>query len=167
MVFPSKINEFYASPQQVPKGQRTLLCYGVESAVSVTLDPGNESLSPALAKCIEKVPTSDTTYTLTVKGKDGQTHTRTLAITTGIAAMKFLDLMVNAPQVKAGEMVSFCFKAQGAVAVSGGPGKFQKGGQPNGDCLVDQPTKTTAYEITIRGAGNQVDTERMSVKVIP
>jgi hypothetical protein len=167
IVFPSKINEFYASPPQVPKGQRTLLCYGVESAESVTLDPGGESLSPALNKCIEKFPTADTTYTLTVKGKDGQTHTRTLAITSGIVPLKILDIVVSATQVKPGEMVSLCFKAQGAVGVSGGPGKFQKGGQPNGDCLMDQPQKTTSYKILISGAGNQFQSDSVTVKVSP
>lgn len=166
-IFPPKITQFYASPGLLPAGESTLLCYGVESAVSVTLDPGGESLSPALARCIEKTPTVSTTYTLTAKGKDGRTVTQTTAVKTGTTRLKFLDLAISAPQVKAGELVSFCFKAQGAVGVSGGPGRFQKGGLPAGDCLIDQPRKTTTYQLTVRGANGQTDTERMTVKVLP
>ena len=120
-----------------------------------------------MARCIEKTPTANTTYTLTAKGKDGRTMTQTATITTGITRLKFLDLAINAQQVKPGDLVSFCFKAEGASAISGGPGRFQKGGLPAGDCLVDQPRKTTTYQLTIRGAGAQTDTERMTVKVVP
>ncbi len=167
-VFPPKITQFYASPALLPAGESTLLCYGVEFVASVTLDPGGESLSPAIARCIEKKPTANTTYTLTAKGKDGHTVvTQAVTVTTGGTRLKFLDLAISAPQVKAGEMVSFCFKAQGAAGVSGGPGRFQKGGLPAGDCLMDQPQKTTTYQLTVRGAGGQTDTERMTVKVLP
>ena len=166
-VFPPKITQFYASPALLPAGESTLLCYGVESVTSVKLDPGGESLSPAIARCIEKTPTTNTTYTLTAKGKDGSIATQTVTVTTGTTRLKFLDLAISAPQVKAGEMVSFCFKAQGAAGVSGGPGRFQKGGLPAGDCLIDQPKKTTTYQLTVRGAGGQTDTERMTVKVLP
>ena len=167
-IFPPKITQFYASPALLPAGESTLLCYGVEFVSSLTLHPGGESLSPAIARCIEKKPTTNTTYTLTAKGKDGHTVvTQTVNVTTGGTRLKFLDLAISAPQVKAGEMVSFCFKAQGAVGVSGGPGRFQKGGLPAGDCLMDQPRKTTTYQLTVRGAGGQTDTERMTVKVLP
>lgn len=166
-MFPPKITQFYASPASVPNGESTLLCYGVESSTSVTLDPGGESLSPALARCIEKTPAGNTTYTLTAKNKDGRSVTQTVEVTAGGTRLKFLDLAISAPQVKSGSTVSFCFKAQGAVAVSGGPGRFQKGGLPAGDCLVDQPRKTTTYQLTVRGENGQTDTERMTVKVIP
>ena len=166
-VLPPKITQFYASPAKVPNGESTLLCYGVESAVSVTLDPGGESLSPALARCIEKTPASNTTYPLHAKGKDGRRVTQTVEVATGITRLKFLDLAINASQVKRGGLVSFCFKAQGATSVAGGPGHFQKGGLPAGDCLVAQPRASTTYQLTIGGAGGQTDTERMTVKVIP
>ncbi len=167
LVFPPKITQFYASPSVVPQGESTLLCYGVESVASVTLDPGNESLSPALTKCLEKSPKENTTYTLTAKGKDGTTLTQQVTVTTGVAKLKFLDLNINAPQVKAGQPVHFCFQAQGATQVSGGPGKFQKGGNPSRDCLMDNPRKTTTYTIKITGEGRQSDTESMTVKVLP
>jgi hypothetical protein len=81
--------------------------------------------------------------------------------------LKFLDLSISAPQVKAGEVVSFCFKAQGAASVTGGPGRFQKGGRPAGDCLIDTPKKTTAYRLTVRSSDGQTDSEQMTVKVLP
>lgn len=167
VVLPPKITQFYASPSVVPNGESTLLCYGVESATSVTLDPGSEALTPALVRCIEKTPTGNTTYTLTAKGKDGRTVTQTAAITTGIQRLKFLDLSINAQRVKPGETINFCFQAQGAAAVTGGPGRFQKGGNPARDCLIDQPRKTTTYKLTIRGPGGQTDSDSMTVQVQP
>jgi len=166
-IFPPKITHFYASPATVPNGESTLLCFGVESVASVTLDPGGESLSPALARCIEKTPAGNTTFTLTAKGKDGRTVTQTAAVTTGIVRLKFLDISVNAQQVKAGDLVSLCFKAQGALSVAGGPGRFQKGRLATGDCLVHQPRKTTTYRLTIRGAAGQSESDSVTVKVTP
>lgn len=166
-VFPPKINHFYASPALVPVGESTLLCYGVESVASVKIDPGGESLTPSLARCIEKTPAADMTYTLTATGKDGRTVFQSVSVKAGAQRLKFLDVSISASQVSAGQLVSFCFKAQGAVGVSGGPGRFQKGGQATGDCLIDQPRKTTTYQLTLRGASGQTDTERVAVKVVP
>ncbi|MBY0503147.1 MAG: hypothetical protein K2X03_04520 [Bryobacteraceae bacterium] len=168
VVFPPKITQFYAAPGPDASGA-ILLCYGVESVASVTLEPGGESLSPAMARCIEKKPTAKTIYTLTAKGKDGLTVSQSLTVTASAkkVGLRFLDLSVSAQQVKSGELVSFCFKAAGATAVEGSPGRFQKGGLPAGDCLLDQPTRTTTYRISIRGAGGQSDSESMTVKVLP
>lgn len=166
-IFPPKINHFYASPAVVPAGESTLLCYGVESVASVRVDPGAEVLTPSLARCIEKKPAADTTYTLTATGKDGRTVFESIKVKAGAKRLKFLDVAISATQVKAGELVSLCFKTQGAAGVSGGPGRFQKGGQPADDCLLDQPRQNTTYQLTIRGAGGQTDTERIAVKVIP
>ncbi len=166
-IFPPKINHFYASPALVPVGESTLLCYGVESVASVKMEPGGELLTPSLARCIEKTPTADMSYTLTATGKDGRTVSQSVTVKAGAQRLKFLDVAISSSKVKAGELVSFCFQAQGAAGVSGGPGRFQKGGLPAGDCLIDQPRKTTTYQLTIRSASGQTDTERIAVKVVP
>src|ERR1700720_1370099 len=66
-----RITQFYADSSSVARGQRVLLCYGVENAKTVRLDPPGQELSAALARCVEATPSADTTYTLPAGGADG------------------------------------------------------------------------------------------------
>jgi hypothetical protein len=174
--FPVKITQFYASPGEVPPGGRALLCYGVEFAASVKIDPYPEKLPPAVSRCVEVFPAQATTYKLTATGRDGKTAEQTAEIRMGSGAPpggstgsgagpRLRDLAVSAQRVKKGDLVSFCFKADNAVSVQGGPGKFQKGGLASGDCLLHQPDKTTTYRITVKNAAGQSDTDSITVKV--
>ena len=164
---PAKITQFYASPNLIGKGEKALLCYGVESARELTLTPAEEKVWPALSRCFEVSPASDTEYQLAATGADGGTVTANAKVTVGAAkppAPKFSDLRVSATKVKAGELISFCFSGTNGTKVSGGPGRFQKGGQAAGDCLIDQPKKTTTYSLELAGAGG-VDTASITVAV--
>src|SRR5580700_9713395 len=77
---PVRITQFYVDSSSVARGQRVLLCYGVENAKTVRLEPPRQELSAALARCVEATPSADTTYTLTAQGADGKTVTRTLTV---------------------------------------------------------------------------------------
>src|SRR4051812_41242586 len=68
---PVKITQFYATAPTLPRGEKELICYGVESATAVTLMPPRQELSASPARCVEVNPTADTTYTLTAEGAGG------------------------------------------------------------------------------------------------
>ena len=161
----AKITQFYASPSVVPKGEKALVCYGVESASSVSLEPAVEKLTPALTRCFEVRPEVTTTYKLTAVGRDGAPVTQSVTVQVGGARPKFNDLSVNKAKVRAGEEVQFCFAASNATSVQGSPGKFMSGGKTSKDCLVDKPSKTTTYTITIRNAQGMEDSASMRVEV--
>jgi hypothetical protein len=67
-----KITQFYASPGAVAPGEATLLCYGVESADELRMDPPLANVKPALSRCLPVTPKQTTTYTLTASNAAGQ-----------------------------------------------------------------------------------------------
>ena len=160
-----KITQFYANPPSIPRGEKALLCYGVESAASVRIEPDVEKLSPALTRCFDVRPKEATTYKLIAEGRDGSKAEQSITVDVGGARPVLFDLSVNAPSVKPGQLVSFCFQSRNATAVNGGPGKFQRGGKPEKDCLVHQPSKTTTYELVVSNAQGLTDRASMTVEV--
>ena len=81
------------------------------------------------------------------------------------AALEVYDVSVNTETVRRGQQVSYCFKARNAKTVAGGPGKFFKGGAPDGDCLMHTPARTTTYEITVTGTDGRAETRSVTVNV--
>jgi hypothetical protein len=81
---PVKITQFYASPAEAARGEKTLLCYGVENAKAVWLSPPRRELSAALSRCVDIEPTETTTYTLTAEG-DGGPAKQDVTVTIGAA----------------------------------------------------------------------------------
>lgn len=142
-----------------------MLCYGVESASAVRIEPPVEQLNPSLSRCFEVRPAASTTYKLIAEGRSGGPAEATASVAVGAAAPALFDLAISSAKVKAGELVSFCFQARNATSVSGRPGKFQKGGNPRKDCLIDQPQKTTTYQITASNAEGLTDSASMTVEV--
>lgn len=162
-----QITQFYASTPVVPKGEASLLCYGVEGAARVRLEPPVENLSPALTRCFEVRPEATTTYTLIAEGRDGAAVKQSVTVQVGGARPVLYDLAINKDKVRAGEEIQFCFKARNAAFVRGGPGRFLRGGVAARDCLLDRPSKTTTYTITVSNAQELADTASMTVEVRP
>ena len=75
-----KILDFYATPTTVRLGQKALICYGVNAAASVQLNPQVEQLHPAISHCFQVAPHRDTEYKLTVADYAGHTLTQSVAI---------------------------------------------------------------------------------------
>ena len=162
---PPKITQFYVTPNVVRDGQPSKLCYSVEGAATVTLDPPVERVWPAYSRCFEVNPTKNTTYTLTAENAGGVKVTATTKATVGPPSVRILEVSVNALEVHAGEAFPFCVTARHAVSwqLSGGHWRTPPG--PAGGCAVDHPTKTTTYVITAVGALGETDTERVTATV--
>jgi hypothetical protein len=75
-----KVLMFYANPPRVDAGGKTLLCYGVANAASVSIDPAVESITPSLSRCVEIRPAADTTYTLVATGRSGEQASKSLQV---------------------------------------------------------------------------------------
>jgi hypothetical protein len=170
-----KITQFYVSPLRIGPGEKALLCYGTESAASAEIVPKVDSeVYPAVSRCVQVAPSRTTSYQLTAVSKGGQRASASVLLqvggsASGLTAAKatFTDLSVTATRIKAGQVVGFCFQATGAVRVEGAPGQFQKGGNPAGDCLTDQPRAATTYRITLRDASGASRSETVRVEVEP
>jgi len=162
---PVRITQFYATQPMAPSGESTTLCYGVDNAAVVRIDPPVERLGPTLARCFTVSPQKTTTYTLTAEDEQGKTSSQSVTVTVGDPLPKFTDLSISDQEVSPGEVIAFCFKANNAVNVQGRPGYFRGGGSPRSDCLVDTPRQTTSYRITIKNASGQADHANITVKV--
>src|SRR5450631_3661305 len=68
----ARITQLYTTTPQVGRGETALVCYGVENAKAVWLEPPRRELSAALARCVDVSPKADTTYKLTAQGADGK-----------------------------------------------------------------------------------------------
>ena len=75
------IQNFYASPGAIHRGESVQLCYGVANAKTVTLEPQPNAVWPSYARCVSVSPARTTTYTLTISDSSGNTKTQSLQVT--------------------------------------------------------------------------------------
>jgi hypothetical protein len=160
-VAPVKITQFRVMPEFIPKGIQGKLCYGVENAVKVDLNPAVEELLPAAERCLDISPVKATTYTLTAYGADGKQATKSVDVRVGNPPPRVSDLSATPIQVKRGGLVQVCFKVENAKNVRVNHGKFDS----KANCLTDRPKRTTTYKITAFGPDREEDTGTVIVKV--
>lgn len=161
-----RITQFYAEPL-VAKGEKTNLCYGVENAKTVRIQPEVDKPWPAIARCFPVAPAQTTTYTLTAEDGSGHSVSQSVEVRVGPPKAKIIEVSVNKLEVKAGELVTVCYKAANATAVDAGPGKFVTPRGMDRGCFTDNPRRTTTYHVQITGAGGSADSEKVTVKVLP
>ena len=75
-----KILDFYASPPTVRRGERSLVCYGVNAAKSVRIEPAVEELHPVISHCFSVSPGKSTEYKLFAEDYAGHVVTASLTI---------------------------------------------------------------------------------------
>ncbi|HEY6391136.1 MAG TPA: hypothetical protein VIX89_07660 [Bryobacteraceae bacterium] len=155
----ARITQFYARDPAVPRGEKTVLCYGVENAKTVRIQPPVDKVWPAISRCFDIAPSTATTYTLTAEGEDKQKVTQSVTVQIGPAPPKIIEVVVNSLSVHAGELVRVCYKVKNAKSVKVEPGTPEHG------CVVDKPKKTTTYTVTASNAEGITDTERVTVSV--
>ena len=74
------IQNFYATPAVIRRGQSVQLCYGVANAKTVTLEPQSNPVWPSYSRCVDVSPAKTTTYTLTIADAAGHTKSQTLEV---------------------------------------------------------------------------------------
>jgi hypothetical protein len=75
-----KIAQFYVENRELPRGGKTLMCYGVVNAASVRIDPPVEKVWPAVSRCFDLAPARTTRYTLTAEGLDHATVSESVEV---------------------------------------------------------------------------------------
>jgi hypothetical protein len=74
------IQNFYASPGEIRRGETVQLCYGVANAKTVKLEPQRNPVWPSYSRCVDVTPIKSTTYTLTIADAAGNTRTQSLEV---------------------------------------------------------------------------------------
>ncbi|MGH9632582.1 MAG: hypothetical protein ACRD7E_30110 [Bryobacteraceae bacterium] len=173
---PVKITQFYPSQSVAARGEEVLICYGVENAASVRLDPAIEEITPSMNRCIQFAPKSTAEYKLIATGKDGSQAVEQFAIKVeGVAKPKssasggaagglIQTFLSSAGQVGAGQPVTLCYQTSGAKAVKIDPGVAALP-SPEKGCVTAKPQQTTTYTLTATGTSGESDKMTVTVKV--
>jgi hypothetical protein len=75
-----KVLSFYASPVEIRRGGRALVCYGVSNAATVRIEPAVGETWPSTGRCMEVIAGKDTEYKMTAQDSAGHEQTRTLSL---------------------------------------------------------------------------------------
>jgi hypothetical protein len=154
---------FYASPAQPPEDQKTLLCYGVENATEVRLEPPVDRMWPTPTRCFQ-IPTRAAIYTLTAaRGNDRVSQSVT--VTPVPPKVKLVEVSINKLDFAPGETATVCYKARNAVGVTIKPGVWIEPHRPDLGCISDQPQRSTTYVVTATGTRGETDSERVTARV--
>ena len=158
-----RITMFYATAAHPAMDEKESLCYGVENADSVKIEPAIDRVWPTTTRCFD-VPTRPATYTLTAfHGAEKVSQTVTVAPAPPVPSKaKLFQISSNPQQVTAGEKVAVCYNAMDAVKVTIEPGEWFGPHGPSMGCIRDEPTTTTAYVITATGAGGDRDVQKIT-----
>jgi hypothetical protein len=171
-----KVLQFYASPSEFVEGGKALLCYGVENAKAVRMEPAVDGIWPSRNRCVEVAPAKTTRYKLIAEGANGQAETaitevKVSADPTQLPKVVFFTAgpakQTAAEKAAGGSGVwSICYQVQNAAEVTIEPPIIPPTSAPNG-CMYDKPGKTTTYTLTARDAKGRTATQRVTVKIQP
>ncbi len=169
---PARIVHFYASPGLVERGGSATVCYGVENARAVRIEPAVETLGPSPNRCFTVSPRQDTRYTLIAEGVAGAPASQSLAIRVKAraaappAVVPLITLFAAAAtEVAAGQPVTVCYGVRGAASVRLEPeGRALPPSEKQ--CFNVQPSVTTTYTLVVSGgAGGRSEREQIVIRV--
>ncbi|MCZ2077632.1 MAG: hypothetical protein LC130_21835 [Bryobacterales bacterium] len=169
----TKILHFYASPGLLAPGETATICYGVENATAVEINPLVDELRPAFNRCFQVSPRQTTTYTLTATGAGTSTASLVINVS-GTAAAKggasaqksqmILFFLTSTPSVPAGLPATLCYGVTGAAKVSiTPPGPVLEPSERH--CFTVKPATTTTYTLTAFKKDGASELQRLTVAV--
>jgi hypothetical protein len=168
---PAKIVQFYASSGEVAKGEPVTVCYGVENAKSVRVEPPVEELKPAITRCFQVTPARDTAYTLIAEGYDGESVSESFTIkvgggasSSGLEQQMIRLFAASAAEIAAGQTATLCYSVEDTTSVTIEP-DVQHETPPRSRCFLVSPSKTTTYNLTATGPGGKKERAKVTVTV--
>ena len=166
---PVKILQFYAGSGTVARGEQVLICYGVENAKAVRLEPHIETIAPSFNRCFQYSPAATSEIKLIATGADGSESFKTLAITVaGVApppkGQLILFFVSSGKSVVPGQQVTLCYDTSNSSSVKIEPSPVDRKLAAK-DCVAQQVTRKTKFTLIARGANGEEDRESLQVDV--
>jgi hypothetical protein len=172
---PLKILQFYPGALQIRPGEEVSLCYGVENAASVRIEPDGPEIDPSPNRCVMVTPEKTTTYTFHATGEDGSEQTQTAEVRVsgapvargqagGSAGAGLITLFAaNVNTAAPGQQVTICYQAPEATSLRLQPAAapVKAGGR---NCFTVSPKQTTTYRLTATGPSG-TDTQSLTIRV--
>ena len=156
-----RITQFYAREGEILSNQDGLICYGVNDAARVWIEPPVAELYPAFTRCFGVSPRRDTTYTLYAEDASGRRVSESFQIRVKPAPPEFRLFAVSGKSVRAGDPFVVCYGVEWANEVRLDPPGWNLPPSPK-YCARFYPKSTATFTVTARGAGG---TDRRSFPV--
>ncbi len=156
----ARIVAFYAYPGSIARGDRSKLCYIVENAKSVRIEPAAPGRTPATNWCFQVSPLHDTEYRLKAETPDGRILSEKLVLRvrapgepapTAPAGPRIEYFRADRSEVAPGATVTFCFAVIDAEEVNITPAIVPFDLPPRG-CFAYAPKETGAYTLSARSS---------------
>jgi hypothetical protein len=159
-----RITLFYAVPRVITEGEAVSLCYSVQNAVAVDLQPPSGDVAPSWNRCLQISPKRDTTYSFTATGADGSRVSESLTIRVlpdpGLQP-RILELRAGDTHMDRGRVVYVLhFKTENAQLVRFEPAVVPPSASASGKLYVF-PRETTTYTLVAEGKNGR--TARKSI----
>ncbi len=162
-----KITRFYASSGVVARGEEVTICYGVENAEEVRLDPPIREVRPTFNRCFSIAPDRTRIYRLTATGPGGEDSAefaiQVVAPEAAPAASLIPLFLANQNEVAKGQPVTLCYSVEGAEAVRIDPPVREL--EPTSRCFTVTPEATTRYTLKATGPGGRSESKSLVVTV--
>lgn len=173
---PVRILHFYSASAEVPAGRPITICYGVENARAVRLDPPVEKLVPMFNRCFQVTLSRTTRFTLTAEGRDGSTASESFTVQVRGAQpasappqpaeqRRMIRLFASsAEEIRSGQTATLCYGVEGAASVRVEPYGLPL--QPAEKfCFLVRPAATTTYVLTATAPDGRQEQAQLTVRV--
>ena len=160
----ANVVSFTVSPETVPANGQAQLCYEVENASYVRIEPNLGERKPATKECLPVSPEQTTTYTLTAFGSDGNTTSRqiTLNVVPPAKIIRFEVLREIGPGGANDVQFRLCYEVRDAThAEIDNDGGAVVLNEPR--CQQVKPERTTTYTLSATGSDGRTVSRQATV----
>jgi hypothetical protein len=150
-----RVIAFNANPTQIEPGGSAQLCYTVENATEIQINPPVQGLDPSRnSACLTVSPTATTTYVLTARNATGSSSASATVTVGGVRIIEFR----NTPDfsTRAGDPVTLTWRTSGATSVTITGLNLTGGSLPASGTLVVNPITNTTYTLIAYGPNGSV-----------
>ncbi len=156
----ARIVAFYAYPGAIARGEPARVCYIVENAKSVRIEPAAPGRTPPSNWCFQVSPLHDTEYRLMAQTPDGRTLSEKLMLRvrapgepapSAPAGPRIDYFRADRSEVASGESVSFCYAVHDAEEVKITPA-IVPFDLPARGCFAYVPKQAGTYTLSARNS---------------
>lgn len=165
----ARVMSFTVEPATVPANGEAQLCYEVEGANSVTIDPNIGERKPATKECLPVSVDQTTTYTLTAFGSDGKPIIQQVTLEIDVTPLaNILSFVVSRDIGPGGEndvQFRLCYEVRKAehaeIDNDGGAVMLNEH-----HCQQVKPERPTTYTLTATGSDGRTISQQVTVDPI-
>ncbi len=159
-----RITQFYAASGEIDRGDPVTVCYGVENARAVQLDPPVAEIEPSRNRCLPVAPERTTTFRLTASDESGNRISEAFTVKVNPAPPRIVAIDLSSQSVKRGQPVMVCVEVRNALSVRLDPPGFAFSPDAK-SCRTWIPVRPQTYTLTATGSGGRTDRERFTIRV--